>query len=175
MSVLYLDTSALVKRYVAETGSAWLNTLFDSPETSTRLVTRLAAVEAACAFARRAREGTLPPDILARTLHLLDDDLRCCCHVLELTPGIVGEAQRLALAHPLRAYDAVHLATARLAAQELEKQAKWALSFCPPTNNYWWSPRLLGSSPTTPTITHDVQAYPNRPHLWPEQTSKRAC
>ena len=150
MSALYLDTSALLKRYVAEPGSAWLNALFDAPETSTRLVARLAAVEAACAFARRAREGTLPPGILARTLQLLDDDLRYYCRMLDLTPAVVEEAQRLALAHPLRAYDAVHLATARLAAQELAQAGQAPLLFLSADERLLVVARLVGLATDNP-------------------------
>ena len=55
----YLDTSALVKRYVAEPGSDRVQELFRlSPGPA---VSRLAVVETAGAICRRAREGHLQP------------------------------------------------------------------------------------------------------------------
>jgi hypothetical protein len=34
MSVVYLDTSALLKHYVAETGSPWIDALITRPDTT---------------------------------------------------------------------------------------------------------------------------------------------
>ncbi len=59
MSFFYLDSSALVKRYLPEVGSTWINTLTDSNSGHTILVSALTRVEAAAAIAARQRAGTI--------------------------------------------------------------------------------------------------------------------
>jgi predicted nucleic acid-binding protein len=55
VSVFYLDTRALVKRYVAEVGSTWVGTLTDPSSGHTIVTAELAQVEAATAIAARQR------------------------------------------------------------------------------------------------------------------------
>lgn len=57
--VLYLDASALVKRYVAETGSSWVIGLCHPPAGNTIATARISKAEAAAAFARKRRSGGL--------------------------------------------------------------------------------------------------------------------
>lgn len=61
MAVYYLDTSALVKRYVQEQGTAWIGKLTD-PATAHDLYTvRLAGPEMIAALFRKARIGQIAP------------------------------------------------------------------------------------------------------------------
>ncbi|MEW5958023.1 MAG: type II toxin-antitoxin system VapC family toxin, partial [Chloroflexota bacterium] len=59
MSHYYLDSSAAVKLYVAETGSDWLRDLLLVEPPVAVLSSQLLRVELWSAFARRQREGTL--------------------------------------------------------------------------------------------------------------------
>jgi predicted nucleic acid-binding protein len=76
-AVIYLDTSALVKRYVIEQRSSWLGKLC-SPDSGRTIATALITqAEAAAAFARKTRDGTLSSadypgfcKILRTTLHM---------------------------------------------------------------------------------------------------------
>ena len=53
----FFDSSALVKRYVAEIGSTWIESLID-PQTGNRLIiARITWVEVLSALARLQREG----------------------------------------------------------------------------------------------------------------------
>ncbi|RME29780.1 MAG: PIN domain-containing protein, partial [Deltaproteobacteria bacterium] len=72
MSVLYLDTSALVKLYVREKGSA----LTKKAVEAARLVatSRIAWVEAHSAFARRHREKSLSKSAFETARKALKDD-----------------------------------------------------------------------------------------------------
>jgi predicted nucleic acid-binding protein len=55
-----LDTSALSKRYVSETGSAWIQAL-TAPRTYHALLTaRITMAEMYSVLARRKREGSVP-------------------------------------------------------------------------------------------------------------------
>ena len=52
MASYFFDTSALVKRLVAETGHAWVQTLCDPSAGNTVVVSEIALVEVTAAFAR---------------------------------------------------------------------------------------------------------------------------
>lgn len=58
MSYLFFDTSALVKRYHGEQGTARVDSLVED-ETSTVVITSLAVVEATSAFRRKYNAGDL--------------------------------------------------------------------------------------------------------------------
>ena len=58
MSAYYLDTSALIKRYVTETGSSWLLNLFSHPNLLL-FTTRVTTVEVRSVLARRRRETSI--------------------------------------------------------------------------------------------------------------------
>ncbi len=59
MSSYYLDTSALIKRYLGETGSIWIKNLVDLAAGHVIVVSDLTAVEVFSTLARRRREGTI--------------------------------------------------------------------------------------------------------------------
>lgn len=112
MSAYYFDSSALVKRYAAETGSAWAESLTD-PRVGNRIyVAAITHVEVVAAIARK-RKGLLlsatdAAAAIARFEHDLQNDLR----LFDLTPDVLAKAVRLAEKHALRGYDAVQLAVA---------------------------------------------------------------
>jgi predicted nucleic acid-binding protein len=54
MVAYYLDTSSLVKLYMDEVGSLWLNNILDE---SVLLTAEISMVEVVSAFNRRVREG----------------------------------------------------------------------------------------------------------------------
>ena len=56
----FLDTSALVKRYHPEAGSAEVDRLWNDPA-QTLFVSRLSALEIVSAFAGKVRAGTISP------------------------------------------------------------------------------------------------------------------
>ena len=55
----YVDTSALVKRYVAEVGSAWVRRLLAHPAQYVIYTAALAQAEVISALQRRVRAGRL--------------------------------------------------------------------------------------------------------------------
>lgn len=95
--VLYSDTSALSKRYVLETGSAWLSALVD-PVTDNDVYT----VILTAALTRRERGRSLTPEAAAD----LDTDYQ----TVQVDDALINSAMRLAEKHALRGYDAVQLA-----------------------------------------------------------------
>jgi hypothetical protein len=59
VAVYFLDTSAVVKRYVQETGTAWIKALADQATGHFLYVDRITDVEMTAAIARRRRLGSL--------------------------------------------------------------------------------------------------------------------
>ncbi len=112
---LYLDTSALIKRYVNEAGSPdvreWVRSADDK---ATVLITR---AEMSAAINRLLRMKFLTQEDYAKAFEEFRSDWRDY-HRLPVTEPLVARADTLAGEHNLRGYDAVHLAAA-LTWQEL--------------------------------------------------------
>lgn len=104
-----------MKRYVQEPGTALVRRLLtaSSPATS-----RFSEVEVASAVARRCREGTLSIAARDRVLRAWVADLQAL-HLVEVTDETAGIARALLLRHPLRAGDAVQLASCLVLQQSL--------------------------------------------------------
>lgn len=119
MSALFLDSSALTKRYLTESGSAWVSTLADLASANTLVVAEITRVEVAAALATRHRAGAITQaerDLLVTLLlHHFDAEYR----ILAITPALTASAVALTQAHRLRGYDAVQLAAALAAAAVL--------------------------------------------------------
>ena len=129
MSTVYLDTSALVKLYVTEEGSEWVRDLLSYSRHPIAFTSHLTVVETACAFARKRREDFLSPDDHMEVLLAFDHDVAYWFNILDVTPEVIETAKLFAGDHPLRAYDAVHLATAWLANRQLVLAEQPPLTF----------------------------------------------
>jgi uncharacterized protein len=107
--IVYLDASALVKRYVAERGSretAELSARADVVATS--LVSR---AEVAAALAKAVRLGIVEPDNGRKAQRALASQWPDFAKV-PVTEALVSRAEALAWDFALRGYDAVQLASA---------------------------------------------------------------
>lgn len=115
MALVYLDTSALAKRYVPEVGSEWVVRLCQREPAAISLI---AIPELASAFARRTREGALSAQQRDTLFQAFLRDLRAFV-VVEPIQAIVQQAATLLFMTPpsirLRTLDALHVASARLA------------------------------------------------------------
>jgi predicted nucleic acid-binding protein len=109
--IVYLDSSALVKRYVAERSSAEVNALIaGAAVVGTAVVSR---AELAAALAKAVRVGTLPREQALAGLQAFRAEWVDLVR-LPATEGALALADRLAWELGLRGYDAVHLAAASL-------------------------------------------------------------
>ena len=106
---LYLDTSALVKFYVEEEGSPLVRMAVEQAEVVG--TSAIAYVEARAAFVRRRHEGRISAGVYRGIVRDLDRDWARYL-LVEVTGAIIRQSARLAESHRLRAYDAVHLASA---------------------------------------------------------------
>jgi predicted nucleic acid-binding protein len=112
MAQLYLDSSALVKRYVREAGSTWLQAFLSAGPGYTAATGRLSIVEVVSARNRRVPDGSIPP---MDHITLRDDVLALCRREYRIVPvaaALLGRARALLERHPRRACDALHLASA---------------------------------------------------------------
>jgi predicted nucleic acid-binding protein len=111
MSLIYLDTSVLAKRYLRSAESDALDALLEDTE-HRFLVSDLCVVELESVVARRARET--PGIDRAATRLRIDDDMRSgFFSVRPLDTSILIAARRwIAEGEPLATLDALHLASA---------------------------------------------------------------
>lgn len=111
MAIYYFDTSALLKRYVAEEGSAWVRATLQAAETDI-IVSQLTIVEGVAALTRRDKGGAFRPGDAARVIQRLEDDFRQQFLVIDVNNRLIDKAVELARKRALRGYDALQLATA---------------------------------------------------------------
>jgi predicted nucleic acid-binding protein len=129
VSRYYLDASALVKRYVDESGSDWLRSTLVFAPPPLLFTSRMTIVEVTSAFARRVREGSLTPAEFAAVCDAFRGDCLNEYQIMPPTMSIVDLACGLLEQHSLRAYDALHLASALGAQQFLAAQDYPPLTF----------------------------------------------
>ena len=112
MTTYFVDTSAMVKRYVNEPGSAWVLSWIEQVTGNVIVVSELTIVEVVSALARRRRDKTLDADVVISVqndflAHMEDEYV-----VVVLESKIVTKARQLVVQYPLRTLDAVQLACA---------------------------------------------------------------
>jgi len=110
MAHYFLDSSGLVKRYVAEAGSGWVQNLCTPGNTI--YISRITGAEVIAAIFRRLRVGDLRLEDAQAVARQFKDDFGRTYRVIEVTAEVVERAMNLAEARALRGYDAVQLATA---------------------------------------------------------------
>ncbi|MBC7226883.1 MAG: type II toxin-antitoxin system VapC family toxin [Thermoflexales bacterium] len=123
-AVFYLDSSALVKRYLPEPGTRWVRHI---SATASIAMAEFSIVEVASALARRVRMGDLDPRLCDDLLEAFLQDVEGYS-VLSPNRGTVLLAVELTRRHPLRAYDALQLATALQLADALRSES-FSLTF----------------------------------------------
>ena len=119
MSLVYLDTSVLAKRYLAAPESDAIEALLDDPG-HRFVVSDLCVVELESTVARRTREPSGRVIDRAKVRLRIDDDMRSgffVVHTLD-TPVLIEARRWIAEGEPLATLDALHLATALRAGAE---------------------------------------------------------
>lgn len=117
MPPLYLDSSAVVKIYIPETGSSWMRSLVEAvtPEGEWEneiAFAKIGIVEVVAAIAKRRRMRDITAEQQKKlTANFLDDCVERFAE-FDADDSVIKLAVDLAQRHPLRGYDAVHLATA---------------------------------------------------------------
>ena len=112
MTTYYVDSSALVKRYVNETGSDWLQALCTPAAGHTLALAHIGLVELAAALAMKVRQGTLDAATRDALLRDVQHDAMAQYWLIDVDQEIVVRAMALTRIYKLRGYDALHLASA---------------------------------------------------------------
>ena len=129
MVTYYLDSSALAKRYLVEPGSDWIRVIATPDSKSVLIIARIALVEVASALSRRRREASISDTDYADQLRAVRFDAHTRYQIVELTPAIADEALQLTTRYPLRAYDAVQLASGLFANRAVVNAGAMSLVF----------------------------------------------
>jgi predicted nucleic acid-binding protein len=113
VAAYFFDSSAVVKRYLVETGTAWVSSITDLAVGNRVYLSRITFVEVISAIMRKARGSGLSTTGAMTAISDFRRDFANEYSLIELTSTLVESAADLAEAHALRAYDAVQLAAAR--------------------------------------------------------------
>lgn len=128
--MVYLDTSALVKRYVLEPGSQVVTDLIATAGiVATSAVTR---AETAAVFSKAARVGSLTNDGATACHNAFLREWKNYVRI-RVTEALVARADGLAWTHKLSGYDAIHLA----AALEWQDRVGEAVTLCTFDRELW--------------------------------------
>jgi len=119
-TVFYLDTSAITKLYVKEPGSRELSRWFGDPKKGFHpdvelFTSRLGLPETVSAINRKGNTGAVPKESLSPLWHSVLTDFAAPSPpytLIDVSISVIGRAAWLVAHHGLRAYDAVHLASA---------------------------------------------------------------
>jgi uncharacterized protein len=112
MALYFLDSSAIVKRYVAEPGHAWIANLCDPAQGHDLYIAQAALVEVVATLCRKAREAAISEADRDSLINDFRNDTATTYAVRLVTTAIYTRAGDLCRIYRLRAYDAVQLAAA---------------------------------------------------------------
>ena len=121
--IVYLDSSALVKLFIRESGTELVQRTVASSRV--QATCELAYVEIRSALARREREGTLDRSDFSALLREFDEAWSGF-FLIPVDRHLIQEAGDLAQGHRLRAYDAIHLAAGLRVAARTGKSVTFA-------------------------------------------------
>jgi predicted nucleic acid-binding protein len=112
VTVYYFDTSALVKRYAQEVGTAWVMSLTDPTAGHDVYVVRITGPEMIAALFRKVRTREVTRVDAVRAAENFKADFQTQYQIVEVTADLADRAMTLAQHHGPRGYDAVQLAAA---------------------------------------------------------------
>jgi uncharacterized protein len=121
--ILYLDTSALVKRYFEEPQSEGLISKWK--EAVEIVTSSVAYAETIAAFCRKRREANLEEKVTQEIMDAFRHDWKSFIRV-EVTDELNEAVDRVLAEYPLRGFDAIHLASATLVRQSLPENFVFA-------------------------------------------------
>jgi uncharacterized protein len=112
VAVYFLDTSALLKRYVPEIGTPWMQSIADPQNQHLMIMAQITWVEFHSAIARRVREQSITAAQAQQISSAFEFHWNGQYFTVPIDHAITQLAGQLVHQHPLRAYDAVQLAAA---------------------------------------------------------------
>lgn len=112
MALYFLGSSAIVKRYVAESGHAWVVGICDPAQGHDLHIAQVALVEVVATLCRKAREVAISATERDSLIADFRQDTATTYALRPVKTEIYTREGDLCCTHRLRAYDAVQLAAA---------------------------------------------------------------
>ena len=137
--ILYCDSSALVKKYLTEIESE--RVIHEISRAQYILLSVIGYAEVHSAFSRKRAANELSKSLYEKIIRVFEDDWIAFVKV-RLTEEVNHIARLLLSRHTLRAFDALHLASAILVKRRLKKEIHF-LSFDKKQNDAACSERLI--------------------------------
>jgi uncharacterized protein len=112
MSLYFMDSSALAKRYMPETGTTWIREITALHSAHDILIAQITPVEITSAIARQYHDSVINQSSFRDFQDLVLYHIQHQYKVVALSNEIVLQAILLHQQYRLRAYDSIQLATA---------------------------------------------------------------
>jgi predicted nucleic acid-binding protein len=112
VSDYFFDSSALLKRYYTEQGTNWVASITIPQARNSIAIAQITPVEIMSGLQRRRRAGQISLPDARITRLLLDAHVLSEYKLIPLSDIVIARAKDLVSIYPLRAYDAVQLASA---------------------------------------------------------------
>lgn len=107
--ILYLDTSALVKKYFRETGSS--KVILQWKKARAIATSSIAYAETMASFYRKKREANIRRDVFDYLVESFQQDWKSLMCV-QVNDDLNDMIDKVLSHHPLRGFDSIHLASA---------------------------------------------------------------
>lgn len=154
MTHYFLDSSALIKRYVVEVGTIWIRSITTRSAGNIITIAHITQAEVVSGAMRRKRDGTIAVRTAHATRLLVDRHASREYRVIGLTAQIIQRAEDLLEMHQLRAYDSIQLASA------LESNARLVAAGLPAITFVSADNRLLTAAAVEGLTINDANAHP---------------
>ena len=109
MAVDFRDTIGMVKRYIQEVGTAWVQVLAIPTANDSQILARITLPEVVATGTRREWGGSLTAADATSALADFRFDFANQYRIVEISALLLDQAASLAREHALRGYDAVQL------------------------------------------------------------------
>ena len=121
--IVYFDTSALVKKYFKEDFT--IETMALWKKTSAIVTSSVTFAEVFSALNRKKWEDRIDKNIIQETINIFKNDWESFIRV-DVNKELNQTIEKLAVTHPLRGFDTIHLASALIVDKYLQKDIIFA-------------------------------------------------
>lgn len=135
MAAYFFDSSAIVKRYVNEAGTVWVQSITDPRAGNFIYIASVTSVEVVAAITRRKKAGSISPNDAALAISEFRSHLFNEYFEIEIRHLIVSSAMLMAESHALRGYDAIQLASGLEINSNLQSVGTQILTFISSDND----------------------------------------
>jgi predicted nucleic acid-binding protein len=130
MDILFLETSALVKRYQREIkGTERVLALTDPGTGNDLYISDLTRAEVPGAILKKYRRGEVRLSQAQAAIQAFFVDVRSFINIIHPTPDVIDDAIQLIGQYPLMAYDAIQIASALHCDQVVRSVSSYRVTF----------------------------------------------